>query len=158
MPLAPAVPSALSWSSPEPGKCCSPGLRAFPWRSSDVFWGGFFASTWIPAYAQLKDSVPSQVVATAMGILNLFFWLGGAVYQQVSGLIVAGFPALNGQTPLAAYQGLFWLCLGSLGLSIILVAMTTEHPASPLGRAQRKANAPSRAPGTTRVPRGASGS
>ena len=38
-----------------------------------MFWGGFFASTWIPSYAQLKDSVPSQVVATAMGILNLFF-------------------------------------------------------------------------------------
>jgi sugar phosphate permease len=43
-----------------------------------MFWGGFFASTWIPAYAQLKDSLPSQVVATAMGILNLFFWLGGS--------------------------------------------------------------------------------
>ena len=54
-----------------------------------MFWGGFFASTWIPSYAQLKDSVPPQVVATAMGILNLFFWLGGAVYQQVSGLILA---------------------------------------------------------------------
>src|SRR5207249_2408583 len=25
-----------------------------------MFWGGFFASTWIPSYAQLKDSVPSQ--------------------------------------------------------------------------------------------------
>ena len=42
-----------------------------------MFWGGFFASTWIPSYAQLKDSVPPQVVATAMGILNLFSWLGG---------------------------------------------------------------------------------
>src|SRR5688500_2140122 len=53
-----------------------------------MFWGGFFASTWIPSYAQLKDSVPSQVVATAMGILSFFFGLGGAVYQQVSGLIL----------------------------------------------------------------------
>ena len=25
-----------------------------------MFWGGFFASTWIPAYAQLKDSVPPR--------------------------------------------------------------------------------------------------
>jgi hypothetical protein len=33
-----------------------------------MFWGGFFASTWIPSYAQLKDTVPPQVVATAMGI------------------------------------------------------------------------------------------
>ena len=91
-----------------------------------MFWGGFFASTWIPSYAQLKDSVPSQVVATAMGILNLFFWLGGAVYQQVSGLILAGFATPNGHTPVAAYQAVFWLCLGSVGLSIILVALSKE--------------------------------
>jgi hypothetical protein len=66
-----------------------------------------------------------------MGMLNLFFWLGGAVYQQVSGVIVAGFPKLNGQTPVAAYQPVFWVCLGSVGLSIILVALTLEHLGSP---------------------------
>jgi sugar phosphate permease len=91
-----------------------------------MLWGGFFASTWIPAYAQLKDSVPSHVVATAMGILNLFFWLGGAVFQQVSGMILARFPRPDGHTPAAAYQVVFWLCLGSVGLSIILVLLSTE--------------------------------
>jgi sugar phosphate permease len=96
-----------------------------------MFWGGFFASTWIPSYALLKDSVPSQVVATAMGMLNLFFWLGGAVYQQVSGVIVAGFPKLNGRTPVAAYQAVFWLCLASVGLSIILVVLTREQRTGP---------------------------
>jgi hypothetical protein len=95
-----------------------------------MFWGGFFASTWIPSYAQLKDSVPPETVATAMGILNLFFWLGGAVYQQVSGLIVSAFPQPGGHTPVAAYQAVFWLCLASVGLSIILVALSTEHPAT----------------------------
>lgn len=97
-----------------------------------MFWGGFFASTWIPAYAQLKDSVPPQVVATAMGVLNLFFWLGGAVYQQVSGLIVSAFTQPNGHIPVAAYQAVFWLCLGSVGISIILVALSKEpRPAPP---------------------------
>jgi sugar phosphate permease len=96
-----------------------------------MFWGGFFASTWIPSYAQLKDSVPPQVVATAMGILNLFFWLGGAVYQQVSGLILAEFPKLDGHAPAAGYQAVFWLCLGSVGLSIILVALSKEHRPAP---------------------------
>ena len=96
-----------------------------------MFWGGFFASTWIPSYAQLKDTVPSQVVATAMGILNLFFWLGGAVYQQVSGLILAEFPKRDGHTPVAGYQALFWLCLASVGLSVVLVALSKDRRSVP---------------------------
>ena len=98
-----------------------------------MFWGGFFASTWIPAYAQLKDSLPSHVVATAMGMLNVFFWLGGAVYQQASGLILAQFPKLNGHVPVAGYQVVFWLSLGSVALSIILVALSKEHRHAPAG-------------------------
>jgi sugar phosphate permease len=96
-----------------------------------MFWGGFFASTWIPSYAQLRASVPSEGVATAMGILNLFFWLGGGVYQQVSGLILAAFPRLDGRTPVAGYETVFWLCLGSVGLSIVLVAASTEQRRRP---------------------------
>ena len=109
---------------------CPVGLPAgLPWLA--MFWGGFFASTWIPSYAQLKDSIPPEVVATAMGILNLFFWLGGAAYQQVSGVILLAFPQVNGHTPVAAYQALFWLSVGSVGLSIVLVALSREpRPAS----------------------------
>ena len=92
-----------------------------------MFWGGFFASTWIPAYAQLKDALPSQVVATAMGMLNLFFWFGGAVYQQLSGLVLAEFPRVNGHIPVAGYQAVFWVSLGSVALSIVLVALSKEQ-------------------------------
>jgi sugar phosphate permease len=120
--LAGAVLYALLWVLLA---VCPVGLPA-PVVWVAMFWGGFFASTWIPSYAQLKDSVPSQVVATAMGILNLFFWLGGAVYQQVSGLILAGLATPDGHTPVAAYQAVFWLCLGSVGLSIVLVALSRE--------------------------------
>ena len=66
-----------------------------------------------------------------MGILNLFFWLGGGVYQQVSGLILIAYPKLEGHTPVAAYQAVFWWCLGSVGLSVVLVALSAERaPAS----------------------------
>jgi sugar phosphate permease len=92
-----------------------------------MFWGGFFASTWIPAYAQLKEAVPPQVVATAMGMLNLFFWLGGAFYQQVSGLLLETFTTQAGHAPLAGYQTVFWGCLGSVGLSVILAACSKEQ-------------------------------
>jgi hypothetical protein len=97
----------------------------FQWLA--MFWGGFFASTWIPSYAQLKDSVPPSVVATAMGILNLFFWAGGAVYQQISGLILARFPLVEGHVPATAYRTLFWFSLASVGLSVVLVAFSQER-------------------------------
>jgi len=92
-----------------------------------MFWGGFFASTWIPAYAQLKEAVPPQVVATAMGMLNLFFWLGGAFYQQISGLLLESFPRQAGHIALAGYQTVFCLCLGSVGLSVILAVFSKEQ-------------------------------
>ena len=97
-----------------------------------MFWGGFFASTWIPAYAQLKESVPPQVIATAMGILNLFFWLGGAFYQQISGLILESFPKQGGHIALAGYQTVFYVCLGSVGLSVILAVCSKEQRAAGL--------------------------
>ncbi len=92
-----------------------------------MFWGGFFASTWIPAYAQLKEAVPPQVVATAMGMLNLFFWLGGAFHQQISGLLLESFPKQGGHIALAGYQTVFCVCLGSVGLSVILAVCSKEQ-------------------------------
>jgi sugar phosphate permease len=92
-----------------------------------MFWGGFFASTWIPAYAQLRDAVPPQAVATAIGTLNLFFWVGGAFYQHVSGLLLEAFSKESGRVSLAGYRTLFWGCLASVVLSVILAALSNER-------------------------------
>jgi hypothetical protein len=83
-----------------------------------------------------------------MGILNLFFWLGGAVYQQVSGLILAEFPKVDEHTPAAAYQAVFWLCLGSVGLSVILVALSKEHQPA-LHECVKRASEAHRGPGVS---------
>jgi len=104
-----------------------------------MFSGGFLASTWIPAYALLKDSVPSAVVATAMGMLNLFFWFGGAFYQQMSGLLLGAFQKQAGHIPSVGYQTLFWLSFASVALSVILAGCSREqrppalNPAPPRG-------------------------
>ena len=44
---------------------------------------------------------------TAMGILNTFFWLGGALYQHLSGMILGSFALVDGRIPVTAYQALF---------------------------------------------------
>jgi sugar phosphate permease len=92
-----------------------------------LFWGGLFAPTFVPSYAQLKDSVPPQVVATAMGVIGFFVWLGGACFQQVSGVILASFPEVAGHPPVAAYRVVFGICLVSVGMSIVLAALSHER-------------------------------
>jgi hypothetical protein len=52
------------------------------------------------------------------------------VYQQLGGVMLSAFPKIGGQTPVAAYQAVFWLCLGSIGLSVILVACSREGTGS----------------------------
>jgi sugar phosphate permease len=92
-----------------------------------LFWGGLFAPTFVPSYAQLKDSVPPQVVATAMGVIGFFVWLGGACFQQVSGVILASFPKVAGHTPVTAYRLVFGLCLASVMMSLVLAAFSHER-------------------------------
>lgn len=92
-----------------------------------LFWGGLFAPTFVPSYAQLKDSVPPQVVATAMGLLGFCLWFGGACYQQVSGVILASFPKVAGHTPVTAYRLVFGLCLASVMMSLVLAALSHER-------------------------------
>jgi len=91
-----------------------------------MFWGGFFAATWIPIYAQLRDFIPPQMLSTAMGVLNMFLWLGGALYQQVSGLILEGFADASGEAPMMAYRVVIWLALASVEVSIVLIGLSTE--------------------------------
>ena len=74
-----------------------------------------------------------------MGILNLFFWLGGAAYQQISAVIPARYPVVQGHIPVAAYQALFWFSLASVGLSIVLVAFSEERRTLMAGGRPRRA-------------------
>jgi sugar phosphate permease len=94
-----------------------------------MFWGGFFAATWIPCYALLRDSVPPMMIATAMGVLNLFFWLGGAVYQQLCGLVLQTFTDASGETPLIAYRVVIWIALASVAASVALIGASRTQRA-----------------------------
>lgn len=67
------------------------------WRTADLprplvvallFWGGLTGGAWVPAYAQLKDSLPSEVAGTAVGFLNFAFFAGAAAFQQITGLML----------------------------------------------------------------------
>jgi ABC-type enterobactin transport system permease subunit len=62
-----------------------------------------------------------------MGVIGFFVWLGGACFQQVSGVILASFPEVAGHPPVAAYRVVFGICLVSVGMSIVLAALSHER-------------------------------
>ncbi len=62
---------------------------------------GFFGGFFVVSFAQIKELFPMAIVGTSTAALNIFPFAGGAILQQLSGLMLAS-------RSLEAYQGL-WL-------------------------------------------------
>jgi len=65
---------------------------------------GFFGGFFVVSYAQIKELFPLSIVGTSTTALNVFPFAGGAILQQVSGLMLA-------TRSLESYQGLWLLML-----------------------------------------------
>jgi sugar phosphate permease len=62
---------------------------------------GFFGGFFVVSFAQIKELFPMAIVGTSTAALNIFPFAGGAILQQLSGLMLAS-------RSLESYQGL-WL-------------------------------------------------
>jgi len=62
---------------------------------------GFFGGFFVVSFAQIKELFPITIVGTSTAALNIFPFAGGAILQQLSGLMLAS-------RSLESYQGL-WL-------------------------------------------------
>lgn len=101
-----------------------------------IFWGGLTNGGWIPAYAQLKDSLPPAVAGTAVGFLNFAFFSGAAVFQQATGALQAtGAGTSTYQTMFALFLGAMLVAVGALWLSVD--ARPVESPAPSARRSGR---------------------
>ena len=83
---------------------------------------GFFAGFFVVCYGQVKSLFPISIAGTSTSILNFFPFFGGAVLQQVCGLVIAsyGLNALGGYTS-AGYQ-MAWLLL-AVGMVIATICV-----------------------------------
>jgi sugar phosphate permease len=98
-----------------------------PWSFYGLFlWAGATNGSWVPVYGQLKSTVPPAVAASALGILNFFFFTGGAVYQTITGLLMAAYGQVDGAFPVQAYQAMFALCLAGLLVGAVAVFFSRE--------------------------------
>lgn len=108
-----------------------------PWWS---FYGVFFycglcGSTFVVTFALVNDIMPRQVAGTALGLFNTWNFVGSAAYQQITGLILAAFPATVGQNALEGYQAVFAFCLGGIWLAALAIWATRESSGRALGDA-----------------------
>lgn len=87
---------------------------------------GAFGGVYITNYAHLSERLPRKVVGTAIGVFNLFYFIGGAFYQQIMGKMLDGYGKVAGKFPVEAYTSTFWLCFGGMVLGTLALFFTVE--------------------------------
>lgn len=94
--------------------------------STFCFIMGAFGGAYITNYAHLTERLPRKVVGTAIGVFNLFYFIGGAFFQQFMGRILDGYGKVAGKFPVEAYTSTFWLCFGGMVVGTIALLFTVE--------------------------------
>ncbi|MGI5912570.1 MAG: MFS transporter [Syntrophomonadaceae bacterium] len=89
-----------------------------------MFLFGFFAYWNIVVWANLKVNFDSRIMGTASGFLNLFGFLGAAVYQQLMGYIISKAPVTNNIIATSGFKSAFLFCL--ISLVIVITFFTTQ--------------------------------
>lgn len=92
-----------------------------------LFVYGFFAGWFVVMYANLKEHVDLRMSGTATGFLNFFVFAGGAVYQQVMGVIVEAAPVTNQVIATSGFKNAFILCLVTLVAALLFYSTQKEH-------------------------------
>lgn len=80
---------------------------------------GFFGGFFVVSYAQLKELFPISIVGTCTAALNIFPFAGGAILQQVSGLMLTN-------RSLESYQGLWLFMLICMIIATVAALLSKE--------------------------------
>jgi len=78
------------------------------------------------AAAASKELFPLSIAGTAVGLLNLFPFFGGALYQVVIGGILSWAQQGGHYTPIKGYRYMFYFALASAVLSLVTAYLLTE--------------------------------
>jgi sugar phosphate permease len=73
-----------------------------------------------------KELFPVKIAGTAVGALNFFPFLGGAVFQVVMGAIVSEAGGRQTGYSLAGYQHMFLFCVATSFVSLVAACLLTE--------------------------------
>lgn len=84
------------------------------WLSVIMFLYGFFNGFFVVMYANLKENIEPAVTGTAVGFLNTFVFVGGAVFQQITSAIIAKAPVTNKIIAASGFKSAFMFCMIAL--------------------------------------------
>ena len=85
------------------------------------------ASSSALGFAASRELFPNQIAGTAVGLVNIFPFLGGAVSQPLLGLVLE--QCTGDSCPIYssdAYAKIFQLCLGAAGVALVFVIFIKE--------------------------------
>ncbi|MDH7578239.1 MAG: MFS transporter [Bacillota bacterium] len=92
------------------------------------FYWGLTAGSFVVCFANSKECFPVELAGTSTGSVNLYIFVGGAIHQQVMGLIIQRYPAIDGVYPAAAYQTAFGFLIAGMALALLLYSTFKEKP------------------------------
>jgi MFS family permease len=84
---------------------------------------GFFGGFFIVSFAQIKELFPLSIVGTSTAALNIFPFAGGAILQQVSGLMLT-------TRDLGSYKSLWLFMLICMVVSTLAAFLSKERLSS----------------------------
>ena len=85
------------------------------------------SSVVIFGFTVIKELFPMEMAGTSTGMVNLFPFLGGAVFMPLLGRVLDAYPKSNtGGYSLEAYSMLLFILLGAAVLSLICTFLTKE--------------------------------
>lgn len=80
---------------------------------------GFFGGFFVVSFAQIKELFPISIVGTSIAALNIFPFAGGAILQQISGLMLTS-------RSLESYQGMWLFMLICMLIATVAVFLSKE--------------------------------
>jgi MFS family permease len=85
---------------------------------------GFFGGFFVVSYAQIKELFPIAIVGTTTAALNIFPFAGGAILQQVSGMMLTTRSA-------AGYQVIWLFMFACMVIACIGAFLSKEKARAP---------------------------
>jgi len=91
-----------------------------------LFIMGFFSGAYVPNYAHIAEGQPHSFIATANGMLNIWYFVGGALFQSIIGVVLDFYGKVGNKFPVSAYRTVFIVCLISLVIGAVAMFFTSD--------------------------------